>query len=88
MALYVFIEPNNLGLFDGGYIITDTSSNLWGYLPDDLHANGCNLSFADGHVDHYKWKWPKKGRLPQAPILPGPDREDYTRLLAGRARSQ
>jgi len=57
-------------------------------LPDDLHAHGCNLSFVDGPVEYYKWKWPKKDLLPQAPILPGLDLEDYTRLLAGRARSQ
>jgi len=31
----------------------------WGYFPDARHANGANLSFADGHVEHWRWQEPK-----------------------------
>jgi prepilin-type processing-associated H-X9-DG protein len=55
-------------------------------LPDDLHALGRNVSFADGHVEHYKWKWPKEGRPPVDPVANDLDREDYNRLRNGRAR--
>ncbi len=30
-------------------------------MPADRHNQGCNLSFADGHVEHYPWLSPKKG---------------------------
>ena len=34
----------------------------WGAsMPADRHSQGCNLSFADGHVEHYHWLSPKKG---------------------------
>jgi prepilin-type processing-associated H-X9-DG protein len=28
----------------------------WGHFPDARHQNGANLSFADGHVEHWRWK--------------------------------
>jgi prepilin-type N-terminal cleavage/methylation domain-containing protein/prepilin-type processing-associated H-X9-DG protein len=86
VSLYVFIEPNNESLNEGGYFLTDLDSNYWGDLPDDLHARGCNLSFADGRADHYKWKWPKKGRPQRDLVANKSDRDDYNRLRDGRAR--
>jgi prepilin-type processing-associated H-X9-DG protein/prepilin-type N-terminal cleavage/methylation domain-containing protein len=32
----------------------------WGNLPADRHNRGANFSFADGHVEYWKWLWPKK----------------------------
>ncbi len=38
------------------------NKELWGAsMPADRHSQGCNLSFADGHVEHYHWLSPKKG---------------------------
>jgi prepilin-type N-terminal cleavage/methylation domain-containing protein/prepilin-type processing-associated H-X9-DG protein len=31
----------------------------WHEMPSDRHNRGCNLSFADGHVEHWRWRWPK-----------------------------
>ena len=28
-------------------------------MPSDRHSQGGNLSFADGHVEHWKWAVPK-----------------------------
>jgi prepilin-type N-terminal cleavage/methylation domain-containing protein/prepilin-type processing-associated H-X9-DG protein len=33
--------------------------NVWWDMPSDRHNRGANLSFADGHVEHWKWKEPK-----------------------------
>jgi hypothetical protein len=30
-------------------------------LPSGRHHQGCNLSFADGRADHWKWRYPKEG---------------------------
>jgi len=35
----------------------------WMNMPADRHAQGCNLSFADGHAEHWKWKWPKSSGM-------------------------
>ena len=54
----------------------------WMDLPANRHNQGCNLSFMDGHVKHWKWQVPKvfQGR-PQ----PVPDEEqgDYQRVQSG-----
>jgi prepilin-type processing-associated H-X9-DG protein/prepilin-type N-terminal cleavage/methylation domain-containing protein len=31
----------------------------WWDLPAGRHSQGCNLSFADGHVEHWRWERPK-----------------------------
>ena len=28
-------------------------------MPSDRHGQGANLSFFDGHVEHWKWQVPK-----------------------------
>jgi prepilin-type N-terminal cleavage/methylation domain-containing protein/prepilin-type processing-associated H-X9-DG protein len=35
------------------------SQNQWWDMPSDRHMQGANLSFADGHVEHWHWKVPK-----------------------------
>jgi prepilin-type processing-associated H-X9-DG protein/prepilin-type N-terminal cleavage/methylation domain-containing protein len=32
---------------------------IWWDMPANRHNQGANLSFADGHVEHWKWKVPK-----------------------------
>ena len=32
----------------------------WWDLPSDRHSQGSSISFADGHAEHWRWKWPKK----------------------------
>ncbi|MBI2925059.1 MAG: type II secretion system protein [Verrucomicrobia bacterium] len=53
-----------------------TGRDAWGGLPGELHNRGANLAFADGHADHWRWRWtPKKvGSLP-----PG-DLPDFQRV--------
>jgi len=29
-------------------------------MPSDRHSQGANVSFADGHVEHWKWHVPMK----------------------------
>ena len=33
--------------------------NVWWDMPSDRHNQAANLSFADGHVEHWKWVVPK-----------------------------
>ena len=48
-------------------------------MPADRHDQGGNLSFADGHVEHWQWKAPKVftgyGQAVTAAEMP-----DYVRL--------
>ncbi|MEK7676967.1 MAG: hypothetical protein AAB676_14135, partial [Verrucomicrobiota bacterium] len=38
----------------------------WVNLPADRHGRAGTLSFADGHVEKWKWKWPKQFRKKQS----------------------
>ena len=55
----------------------------WWDIPANRHEQGANLSFADGHVEHWRWRVPKtyQGWLPQE-VKPDED-EDYQRVGRG-----
>ena len=61
--LFVFIDESSATIEDAefgnppiGSIFPD---DQWWDMPSDRHMQGANLSFADGHVEHWKWKVPK-----------------------------
>jgi prepilin-type N-terminal cleavage/methylation domain-containing protein/prepilin-type processing-associated H-X9-DG protein len=49
---FVFIDENKESIDDG---IFTMSSEDWEDLPSDRHGRGCNVSFADGHVEQHRW---------------------------------
>jgi prepilin-type N-terminal cleavage/methylation domain-containing protein/prepilin-type processing-associated H-X9-DG protein len=56
----------------------------WMNMPADRHSQGCNFSFADGSVEHWKWRWPKKLMSPdgERDVVNDDDYRDYRRLQA------
>jgi prepilin-type N-terminal cleavage/methylation domain-containing protein/prepilin-type processing-associated H-X9-DG protein len=63
---YVFIDEHENRIASGALCFPNTFGKIgsvsytppfWDHLPGDRHNNGCNVSFADGHVDYWKWKW-------------------------------
>jgi prepilin-type processing-associated H-X9-DG protein len=62
--LFVFIDENENTIYDGQFgnpgnpPIGYSTPNQWWDMPADRHNHGANLSFADGHVEHWKWKVP------------------------------
>jgi prepilin-type N-terminal cleavage/methylation domain-containing protein/prepilin-type processing-associated H-X9-DG protein len=60
---------------------------MWGDIPTDRHSQGCNLSFADGHVEFRRWKAPKESRGGDTHLIqPGGDAEDHAWLQDGLPR--
>jgi prepilin-type N-terminal cleavage/methylation domain-containing protein/prepilin-type processing-associated H-X9-DG protein len=60
--LFVFIDVHEDSILDSLFGIPIPGSpfdGIWFDLPANRHSNGCNLSFADGHVEHWKWAVPK-----------------------------
>jgi prepilin-type processing-associated H-X9-DG protein/prepilin-type N-terminal cleavage/methylation domain-containing protein len=72
----MFGIPTELDWYYDGY---------WFDIPGNRHNQGCNLSFADGHVEHWKWKIPKLVTVPRGSVQPVAANEwdDYNRLEAG-----
>jgi len=61
--LFVFIDENEDTILDGQFgsppIGAPFWQNVWWDMPANRHNQGANLSFADGHVERWKWKVPK-----------------------------
>lgn len=80
--LFVFIDEHADTLLDaqfGNPVDFSYWPDMWFDMPSDRHGQGANLSFADGHVEHWRWKAPKifsyLGQRPSAAELP-----DYRRI--------
>ncbi|HRI15821.1 MAG TPA: type II secretion system protein [Verrucomicrobiota bacterium] len=65
-GVFGFIDEHqrsiDAGLFileQPGWVFRDPSTDEWPSLPSDRHRQGCNLSFLDGHVEHWRWRAPK-----------------------------
>jgi prepilin-type N-terminal cleavage/methylation domain-containing protein/prepilin-type processing-associated H-X9-DG protein len=81
---FVFIDENEGTLYDTqfGYPTpNDGWQNVWFDMPSNRHNQGGNLSFADGHVEHWHWTVPEisTGQLPQ-PVSVPVEVPDYQRI--------
>lgn len=58
---FVFIDENSDCILDAqfGNPPADENWDVWWDLPSSRHNQGGNLSFADGHVEHWRWVAPK-----------------------------
>lgn len=81
--MFVFIEVHEEGILDSLFGIPVPSlpydQGRWWDLPAGRHSQGANLSFADGHVEHWRWAYPKIFRYLGQNVLPA-EREDYQRV--------
>jgi prepilin-type N-terminal cleavage/methylation domain-containing protein/prepilin-type processing-associated H-X9-DG protein len=85
--VFVFIEVHEDGIFDAHFGISSTNSGFyfdhWGDLPADRHRRGVNLTFADGHVEYWKWQWDKEFQMWGQPVANERDRADLRRVQEG-----
>jgi len=63
---------------------------VWWDLPSDRHSQGANLSFADGHVEHWKWAAPKifYGWTEWGQSVSPQEMPDYLRIQAAMKQFQ
>jgi prepilin-type N-terminal cleavage/methylation domain-containing protein/prepilin-type processing-associated H-X9-DG protein len=79
--LFVFIDENENILEDDqfGYPMINQGQGYWWDMPSNRHNQGGDLSFADGHVEYWRWKSPEIGdQFPQQ-VLPA-QMPDYIRI--------
>jgi prepilin-type N-terminal cleavage/methylation domain-containing protein/prepilin-type processing-associated H-X9-DG protein len=56
---FVFIDNHPGNTAGGSFSVSQPGSRdqwRWTHFPSARHQNGANLSFADGHVEHWRWK--------------------------------
>jgi prepilin-type processing-associated H-X9-DG protein/prepilin-type N-terminal cleavage/methylation domain-containing protein len=90
---WVVIDEHEATIDDGIFEITSPwyapespNKYAWISFPADRHNNGANLSFADGHVEHYRWRYRrtvKVGISGATPAVKGDDLADLRRLQDG-----
>jgi prepilin-type processing-associated H-X9-DG protein len=89
---WVFIDEHPLCIDDGIFLIAGGPTNWcnWCSYRGDQHKNGANLTFADGHVDHHRWRC--RRNFPNftsswVPTLDADDCADFDYLQNGLPRS-
>jgi prepilin-type N-terminal cleavage/methylation domain-containing protein/prepilin-type processing-associated H-X9-DG protein len=61
-GLFVFIDTHPEDIWDATFGIFSSDSyfaDSWLDFPSDRHGQGASVSFADGHVEHWRWRAPK-----------------------------
>jgi prepilin-type N-terminal cleavage/methylation domain-containing protein/prepilin-type processing-associated H-X9-DG protein len=56
---YVFVDESENCIDDGHFFEFAFPDNRFQNLPTDRHQKGGTLSFTDGHVEYWKWLYPK-----------------------------
>ncbi len=92
--LFVFLDVHEDEIYDAtfGMPCLDVwgDARTWWDLPANRHSQGANLSFGDGHAEHWKWVVPKVYLGPSPPIaqqVPDPELPDYRRMQEGYRQS-
>jgi prepilin-type N-terminal cleavage/methylation domain-containing protein/prepilin-type processing-associated H-X9-DG protein len=56
--MFVFLDENEFSVDDGNFavaVVGGPHDGSWWNLPGSRHNKGTTLSFADGHVEYWKW---------------------------------
>ena len=80
--LFVFIDEHEDSILDaqfGNPPAGTWGDGFWWDLPANPHNQGANLSFADGHVEHWKWNVAKTFLYFVQPVPPE-EMPDYQRV--------
>ncbi len=83
--VFVFIEEHEQSIWGGGFLVLprerfSLGGGVWSSTPSDRHMQGCNLTFADGHLEYWKWLSPKKANLSNTLISNTKELKDLRRL--------
>ncbi|MGZ8938507.1 MAG: type II secretion system protein [Limisphaerales bacterium] len=65
-STFVFIEEHEKSRWESSFVVVPVvrpglgaSVSTWVSTPSDRHDQGCNLTFADGHIKYMRWYSPK-----------------------------
>ncbi len=66
VELFVFIDEDQDSIDDANFLTWPAPDDRGVNLPEDRHNQSGVLSFADGHFEGWKWKWPKQFKVKQS----------------------
>jgi len=86
VRLFVLLDEHAESIDDACFTVNSPPADSWSNLPSDRHSRGCNLSFADGHVEHWVWQNRKNPASMQSKAENEADLADLRRLQAATLR--
>jgi prepilin-type N-terminal cleavage/methylation domain-containing protein/prepilin-type processing-associated H-X9-DG protein len=81
--LFVFIDTHEDAIWDATFGVFELGNywqDYWLDVPADRHSQGANLSFADGHVEFWKWRTLKRGMATGSHTYNAADLEDLRHI--------
>jgi prepilin-type N-terminal cleavage/methylation domain-containing protein/prepilin-type processing-associated H-X9-DG protein len=81
-AVFAFLDENQYTIEDGVYLLFLAPDTTWQNAPSDRHDQGMNISFTDGHCEHWHWLSPKLMTGLHASASSAADLQDLRRLQA------
>ena len=86
--LLFFVGVHEDSIFDSHFGIPPRGSNpaaepQWWDLPANRHSQGCSFSFADGHVERWRWAEPKIYTDPGQLVRQDGELRDWLRVQRG-----
>jgi prepilin-type N-terminal cleavage/methylation domain-containing protein/prepilin-type processing-associated H-X9-DG protein len=82
--LFVFIDVHEDEIVDSLFGIPPPGwsfvEQTWWDLPANRHSQGSSMSFADGHIEYWRWRAPKTFEKLGQSITDEQDRQDFLRL--------
>jgi prepilin-type N-terminal cleavage/methylation domain-containing protein/prepilin-type processing-associated H-X9-DG protein len=85
---FAFLDENANTIEDGVYLLFRDPDETWQNAPSDRHSQGANLSFTDGHCEHWKWRAPKQMQGLAEGVSGADDLQDLRRLQAALPNAQ
>ena len=84
-TLFTFMDEDAEMMATGGFWVYPDQTNFWWMIPGARHqGGGANLTFADGHAESHKWKFPSRrwSKGWETPTRNELDRADLAWLLS------
>jgi type II secretory pathway pseudopilin PulG len=85
---FAFLDENANTIEDGVYLLFRAPDETWQNAPSDRHSQGANLSFTEGHCEHWKWRAPKQMQGLAEGVSGADDLQDLRRLQAALPNAQ